>query len=184
MWVAGVDEAGRGSLAGPVVAAAVILPPIALPPIIRDSKALTPVQRTRAFAWILQRAEAIGIGMQSAATIDQVGILRATLWAMEEALDTLPLTPARIRIDGPHAPKVCRSMETHIRGDSRFPEIAAASIVAKVVRDGLMRVIDGDFPMYGWKRNKGYPTRQHWEALARYGPCVHHRQSFLRQKAP
>ncbi|MEN2992131.1 MAG: ribonuclease HII [Bacteroidia bacterium] len=184
MRIAGVDEAGRGSLAGPVVAAAVILPSTPLPSFIRDSKALTPAQRAQAFAWILQRAEGIGIGMQSAATIDQVGILRATLWAMEEALDTLPLAPARIRIDGPYAPRVSRLIETHIRGDSRFSEIAAASIVAKVVRDDLMGVIDSDFPMYGWKRNKGYPTRQHWEALARYGPCLHHRQSFLRQKAP
>lgn len=182
--VAGVDEAGRGCLAGPVVAAAVILPPGFTHPLLRDSKRLTPAQREVAAEIIFTHALAVSFGFQGPAEIDRLNILRASLRAMQEALETLPLTPAWIRVDGPHRPFAAPQVEACVRGDAHYPEIAAASIVAKVVRDRLMRLLHAEFPQYGWVSNKGYPTRAHWAALAQYGPSPFHRRTFLQGKLP
>lgn len=179
--IAGVDEAGRGCLAGPVVAAAVILPEGFFHPLLRDSKALTPHQRRQVLQALLERGAIIGIGMQGPDSIDRHNILRATLLAMEEAIEALQVLPARIRIDGQYAPPL-PVVETHIRGDQRFPEIAAASIVAKVIRDQLMERLHDDYPMYGWQQNKGYPTLAHRQAIAAHGLSPLHRRSFLKGK--
>lgn len=175
--IAGVDEAGRGCLAGPVVAAAVILPVGFSHPWLRDSKALSPPQRMQVFQALIQSGALIGVGMQGPEAIDRYNILRATLMAMEEAVEALGTSPARIRIDGKHAP-LLTGAETHIRGDQRFPEIAAASIVAKVIRDQLMERLHADYPMYNWQQNKGYPTPAHRRAIAVHGLSPFHRRSF------
>lgn len=180
--IAGVDEAGRGCLAGPVVAAAVILPVGFSHPWLRDSKTLTSSQRIQVFQALIQNGALIGIGMQGPEAIDRYNILRATLMAMEEAIEALGISPARIRIDGKHAP-LLTGTETHIRGDQHFPEIAAASIVAKVIRDQLMERLHADYPMYNWQQNKGYPTPAHRRAIAVYGLSPFHRRSFCRHRS-
>ncbi|MCX8111898.1 MAG: ribonuclease HII [Bacteroidia bacterium] len=177
-WIAGVDEAGRGALAGPVVAAAVVLPEGFTHPLLRDSKTLTPTQRALLFHRLMEAGALIGIGMQGPEVIDRLNILRATLLSMEEAIDSLPLSPARIRVDGPHAPRQA-GVETYIRGDQTFPEIAAASIVAKIIRDQLMQLLHKDYPLYNWAANKGYPTPTHRLAIKTYGVSPLHRLSFL-----
>jgi ribonuclease HII len=180
--IAGVDEAGRGCLAGPVVAVAVILPREFVHPLLRDSKALTPAQRLEVVRVLWSQALAIGVGMQGPEAIDRYNILQATLLAMREAVESLDLSPTLIRVDGPYAPPLGAAVQTCIRGDAHYPEIAAASIVAKVLRDQLMEHLHEEYPHYHWATNKGYPTPAHREALRRYGPSPFHRLSFLRGK--
>jgi ribonuclease HII len=180
---AGVDEAGRGPLAGPVVAAAVILAPGTRLPGLGDSKALTEADRLRLRDLILARAEAWAIGMASPATIDRINILQATFAAMHEALSGLPLTPELILVDGnrflPFAvngqaiPHRCI-----VRGDATERAISAASILAKTTRDDIMLMLHREYPKYGWHRNKGYPTAEHRAAIAIHGLTPHHRRTF------
>ncbi|MCS7083309.1 MAG: ribonuclease HII [Bacteroidetes bacterium] len=176
--IAGVDEAGRGCLAGPVVAAAVVLPD---PPAIsglKDSKACRPEERERLFAQIQQVALAIGVGIAEPAEIDRLNILRASLRAMERAIAALGLEPELVLVDGPVFRSFWIPYQTVIRGDALCPSIMAASIVAKVTRDRIMCELDRQHPQYGWRRNKGYPTAEHYAALARHGPSPWHRRRF------
>ncbi len=180
--MAGVDEVGRGALAGPVVAAAVILPLGWIPSMaVRDSKALTPRQRQRLAGYLQQCALAYAFGWVDAVLIDTLNIARATLLAMEQAVAALPLTPEYVFVDGPVFPAVELPGRALIDGDQRCLSIAAASVLAKVARDRWMiDVADLRYPEYGFARHKGYGTPQHWDALRRYGPCALHRRSFLR----
>ncbi|MGQ0484428.1 MAG: ribonuclease HII [Hyphomicrobiales bacterium] len=175
--VCGIDEAGRGPWAGPVVAAAVILDPDNIPEGIDDSKKLTAARREEIFAVIGQNA-GIGIGIADVARIDRDNILAATLWAMGEAVRGLPIRPALALIDGNRAPCLACNGETIVAGDQRSLSIAAASIVAKVTRDRIMAALDREFPGYCFARHKGYGTELHRHALARLGPSPQHRRSF------
>ncbi len=176
---AGCDEAGRGCLAGPVFAAAVILPEGFYHPLLNDSKqlslkarnALRPVIEKEALAWAVARTEAV--------EIDEINILNASILAMHRALSELKIKPDFLLIDGnrfkkyPGIPHSCE-----IKGDGRFMSIAAASVLAKTHRDEYMHLIHKDFPVYRWDHNMGYPTREHREAIRLHGDCVHHRKSF------
>jgi len=181
--MAGVDEAGRGPLAGPVVAAAVVLDPDAPIDGLRDSKQLTARTRERLAGEIRERALAWSLGWADAGDIDRINILRATLLAMARAVDGLPTCPHRVLVDGLHCPELSCSVEAVIGGDKRFAAISAASILAKVTRDAEMVELDRRYPEYGFKRHKGYPTREHREALRRYGPCPVHRRTFAPVRA-
>ncbi len=176
-FVAGVDEAGRGPLAGPVVAAAVILDRDRVPDGIADSKRLTEQKREAAYTAIMASAR-VGIAMADVARIDRDNILNATLWAMAAAVARLAEAPCLCLIDGNRAPALEVPARTVIGGDASSTSIAAASIIAKVTRDRLMLRLDAEFPGYGFARHKGYGTREHLAALARLGPCRHHRASF------
>jgi len=176
--VAGIDEAGRGPLAGPVYAAAVILDPARLPRGVDDSKAMTPEARDKMFDKIMERALAVGIGVASVAEIDEINILQATMLAMRRATEALAIAPAQAFVDGNRAPTLPCPVETIVDGDAKSMSIAAASIIAKVTRDRVMRVLDGEHPYYQWAQNKGYGTADHLVALGLLGPTVHHRQSF------
>jgi ribonuclease HII len=193
--IAGLDEAGRGPLAGPVVAGACILPcemrkrdSFGWTPVmdddcvIGDSKQLSEEQRERAFAWITAHC-AFGIGMSSAQDIDQVGILEATNAAMQKALDELKMKqePTYLLIDGRDAFWFDYPHSSVIKGDSLEPCIAAASILAKVTRDRLMIEHDSAFPHYGFAAHKGYGAVEHFAAIEKHGPCELHRQSFLKK---
>jgi len=181
--LAGVDEAGRGPLAGPVVAAAVILD--ADRPItgLRDSKRLSPLRRRELALAIRQHALAYALGLALPAEIDAINILQATLLAMRRALQALTVRPVHIIIDGNKAPQLadlfvdCR-IETLVRGDDLVPAISAASILAKTYRDAHMSELDACYPGYGFARHFGYPTFAHVAALRRLGPCPIHRRSF------
>lgn len=176
--ICGVDEAGRGPLAGPVVAAAVVLAadqPIAG---LRDSKQLTPAQRERLAAQIRDRALAWAIGRAEPAEIDRLNILGATLLAMRRAVAGLAVRPARALVDGNRCPDLPCDCEAVVRGDASVPAISAASILAKVARDAEMLALDAAWPEYGFAIHKGYPTRAHLDALDRLGPCAVHRRSF------
>jgi len=177
--VVGLDEAGRGFLAGPVVAAAVVLPPDAAIPGLDDSKALSPEAREALVPLIHREALAVGVGECSPAEVDELNVLWASMEAMRRAAAALPLVPDVFLVDGnreiPGAP--CRQ-ETIVKGDARSLSIAAASVVAKVTRDRLMVELDAAFPVYGWAGHKGYPTAAHYAALAAHGPSPHHRRSF------
>jgi ribonuclease HII len=175
--VAGVDEAGRGPLAGPVVAAAVILPLRGIPRGIEDSKALTPTRREAIYAKLLACAE-IGVGAASVAEIARLNILHAALLAMRRAVNALPRAPALVLVDGNRAPELSCRMLTVVRGDTSVLSIAAASIVAKVTRDRIMRRLGRRWPHYGFEQHMGYPTDAHRAALARLGPTPHHRPGF------
>jgi ribonuclease HII len=177
-FVAGVDEAGRGPLAGPVVAAAVILSPEDIPPGIDDSKKLTCETRVRVFDALAERAVAVGIGIASADTIDRINILEASLLAMKEAVEALEVEPDCIIVDGRQVPEVDVPAMAVVKGDSRCVSVAAASIVAKVVRDRMMEELDIVYPHFSFGRNKGYATTGHLEALRVYGPTRVHRFSF------
>ncbi|MCU0588435.1 MAG: ribonuclease HII [Syntrophobacteraceae bacterium] len=179
LWVSGIDEAGRGPLAGPVVAAAVLFPPDADPPPARDSKALSPRRRESLLVEILGRATAVGIGCVEAPVIDSINILQATFLAMELALRHLQPAPDLLLIDGPYRLPLPTPQLGIPGGDRRSVSIAAASIVAKVHRDGLMDRYHDMYPAYGFDRNRGYGTAQHREALRRWGPCPLHRRSFM-----
>lgn len=177
-FVAGVDEAGRGPLAGPVVAAAVVLDPGRRIPGLRDSKLLAPARRS-ALEWaIRRRALGVGVAVVEAAEIDAVNILEATRRAMGEALRRLPVLPEMVLIDALALPDLDCPQWAIVHGDRRSASIAAASIVAKVTRDALMADYDRLYPGYGFGLHKGYGTRQHRAALARLGPCPIHRRTF------
>ena len=179
--VAGIDEAGRGPLAGPVVAAVVLLSRGQTIAGVRDSKELTPAQRATAAAYI--RAEALewALGEASREEIDALNILQATLLAMRRAFAGLSWAPVRVEVDGNQAPSLpgyAGVIETVVGGDRLRPAIAAASILAKVHRDALMERLHLTYPGYGFDRHKGYPTREHRTALVALGPCPAHRRSF------
>ncbi len=176
--VAGIDEAGRGPLAGPVVAAAVILPPGYEHPEINDSKKLSSRQRVRLYGIIQRDAISIGVGLCEASLIDRVNILQATLIAMKEAVLELLPCPDCLLIDGLNRIDLAIPQETIIRGDSRSISVAAASIIAKVSRDRLMEMYHRQFPQYNFLQNKGYGTREHREAILKFGRCKIHRRSF------
>jgi ribonuclease HII len=172
-----VDEVGRGPLAGDVVAAAVILGPWR-PAGLNDSKKISPARRGRLRALIERHALAVAIGRASAQEIDRLNILQATLLAMQRAVASLALPPALVLVDGNRLPAIAYPALAVVKGDAQVPEISAASIVAKECRDLEMRCLDERFPGYGFATHKGYPTRQHLEALARLGPICEHRRSF------
>jgi ribonuclease HII len=175
--VAGVDEAGRGPLAGPVVAAAVILPERRVPRGIDDSKRVPPEKRDTLYARILDVA-VVGVGMASVEEIDAVNIRQATFLAMRRAVDGLRQPPGHVLVDGDALPGLPVPATAVVGGDGLSLCIAAASIVAKVTRDRLMATLAEECPGYGWERNMGYGTPEHQEALARLGPTRHHRRSF------
>lgn len=175
LHVGGVDEAGRGALAGPVVAAAVILPPGRYP--FRDSKTLSPQQRRRLETLVRSVALAWGVGLAEPQEIDALGILRATHLAAGRALEQLTLSPQALITDYLHL-STSLPLRAPARADRDSPTVAAASILAKVVRDRLMLELDRTYPHYGFARHKGYGTAHHLEALARHGPCPLHRHSF------
>jgi ribonuclease HII len=177
--VVGVDEVGRGPLAGPVTVGAVILDPDDLPEGLDDSKALSAKRRETLSAIIYAKARCVSIAFASVAEIDALNIRGATLLAMARAVDGLSLRPHFALVDGRDVPKgLCCPARAVIRGDARSLSIAAASIVAKVARDALMRRLDAACPGYGFASHAGYPTRAHIEALARLGPTLFHRRSF------
>ena len=182
-FVAGVDEAGRGPLAGPVVAAAVILPPDLTGEetwlqFLDDSKRLSPNQRERAVDVIHEHALAVGVGMVGPEDIDNMGIGHAALAAMMRAVDRLSLEPGHLLLDFIHVRKCPYTYDTIVKGDSLSYSIAAASNVAKVTRDRLMVEAEEAYPGYAFARHKGYPTKAHFETLRQLGPCPIHRRSF------
>jgi len=181
--IAGIDEAGRGPLAGPVVAAAVVLPENYHHPDIMDSKQLTPRKREELFKVIRRDALSIGVGVMEASIIDDINILRATLSAMKEAVVDLDISPDYLLVDGMQAVPIDIPQMTIIRGDSRSISIAAASIIAKVSRDHIMEMYHRQFPYYNFLKNKGYGTQEHRQAIKDHGPCKIHRRSF-RIKGP
>jgi ribonuclease HII len=177
--VAGVDEAGRGPWAGPVVAAAIILPAdfaLSGPLSVDDSKKLSEKKREAIFEQLVALPH--GIGQASVDEIDQLNILQATFLAMTRAVDGLTQAPAHVLVDGNHLPTWDRSATAVIGGDGLSPSIAAASILAKVTRDRIMRQLDADFPVYGWASNKGYGAKAHQIGLAEHGVSPHHRKSY------
>jgi len=176
--IAGVDEAGRGPLAGPVVAAAVIFPSGYTNGEIRDSKKLTPLKREALYKIIRSDAISIGLGAIEASTIDRINILQATLAAMKVAVLNLSPQPDYILIDGINNIDIPIQQEATIRGDSLSVSVAAASIIAKVSRDQLMDRYHVLYPQYNFLKNKGYGTKEHREAVKRYGRCKIHRRSF------
>ena len=176
--VAGVDEAGRGPLAGPVVAAAVILDarrPIAG---LADSKTLSAARREELASQIREQASAWALGVASVEEIDQLNILQATLLAMQRAVHGLSIVPALALVDGNQAPWLSCAVRTVVRGDATVASISAASILAKVARDAMLQDLDRQYPGYGLARHKGYPTAAHLRALEFLGPAVVHRRSF------
>lgn len=175
--VAGVDEAGRGPLAGPVVAAAVVLDPKCIPEGINDSKALTAARRADLCAQLLACAK-VGVGMASVEEIDTINIFWATMLAMQRAVDALGFRPAFVLVDGNRCPDWDHQSQAVVSGDALCLSIAAASIVAKHRRDCIMQELDVLHPGYGWKSNKGYAAKVHQEALRALGPTPHHRRSF------
>jgi ribonuclease HII len=175
--VAGVDEAGRGPLAGPVVAAAVVLDPRCIPEGVDDSKALTAARRADLCARLLACAR-VGVGIASVEEIDRLNIFWATMLAMTRAVDAIAPVPAFVLVDGNRCPDWPHASQAVVGGDARCLSIAAASIVAKHRRDGMMEELDALFPGYGWKSNKGYAAQAHREALRTLGPTPHHRRSF------
>lgn len=176
--VAGIDEAGRGPLAGPVVAAAVILPAGHFIDGVDDSKRLQPAVRERLAEEITKQALAYGIGAASAREIDRLNILQATHLAMRRAVDRLVIPPDYLIVDGLPVPILGEAQTAIVEGDRRVHSVACASILAKVTRDRLMIRLARRYPGYGWERNAGYGTAEHRDALARLGPTPHHRRSF------
>jgi len=177
-FIAGIDEAGRGPLAGPVVAAAVVLPRDYKNLEINDSKQLSSKKRERLYEIIKRDALSIGIGVVESSVIDAVNILKATLMAMKEAVLELTIPIDYLLIDGKHSVAVNIQQETIVRGDCRSISVASASIVAKVSRDRIMEIYHRQFPQYNFLRNKGYGTEEHREAIRKYGCCKIHRRSF------
>jgi len=179
IFEAGCDEAGRGCLAGPVVAAAAILPKNYQNPILNDSKQLTLKQRLTLRADIEENAIAYAIGIVSPQEIDQINILNASILAMHKAVEKLITEPNFLIIDGNRF-KPYRDIPHHciVKGDSKYLSIAAASVLAKTYRDGLMAILSQEYPMYLWEKNKGYPTREHRQAIMKYGVSPYHRLTF------
>ncbi|WP_018953131.1 ribonuclease HII [Thioalkalivibrio sulfidiphilus] len=176
--VAGVDEVGRGPLAGPVVAAAVILDPARPIEGLKDSKKLSPARREDLDGQIRERSLAFALGLCTPAEIDRINILQASLLAMQRAVEALSHRPEMALVDGNRCPKLAMTAHAVIKGDSRVPAISAASIIAKVHRDRLMLALDEQHPGYGLASHMGYPTPVHLEALERLGPSPCHRLSF------
>ncbi len=177
-YVAGIDEAGRGPLAGPVVAAAVIFPEDIFIPLIDDSKKLTPETREDLYEAILWKARAYGIGIATVEEIDELNILQASYLAMRRAIANLPVLPQYLLVDGRDFPENTIPCTPVVDGDELCFSIAAASILAKVTRDRIMCELDQKFPEYGFARHKGYATRAHLEAIERFGFSPVHRKSF------
>ncbi len=175
--IAGVDEAGRGPLAGPVVAAAVILDPSAIPQGIADSKTLDADARQH-LSRAIHATSVVGIGVADVTRIDTDNILNATLWAMAEAVKQLSQKPRLVLVDGNKTPKLACKARAIVKGDAKCLSIAAASIVAKVFRDDLMMELGREHPGYGFEKHKGYGTAEHQDAITRLGVTVHHRRSF------
>jgi ribonuclease HII len=175
--VAGCDEAGRGPLAGPVVAAAVILDPKRIPRGLDDSKKLAPERREALYGRICARAQ-VAVAFAPPARIDCDNIRQASLWALTQAVNALPVKPRLVFVDGCDRIACCCECEPVIGGDARVLSIAAASIVAKVTRDRLMSRLGVAHPGYGFERHRGYSVPEHFDALARLGPTIHHRRSF------
>jgi len=176
--IAGIDEAGRGPLAGPVVAAAVILSPDYENTEIKDSKQLSARKRERLYEIIKQDALSVGLGVAEASIVDAVNVLQATLIAMKEAIANLSITPDYLLIDGTHRIFLSIPQETIVKGDSLSLSVASASIIAKVSRDRIMEIYHRQFPQYNFLKNKGYGTGEHREAIKKYGHCKIHRRSF------
>lgn len=176
--VAGIDEAGRGPLAGPVVAAAVILDPARPVDGLRDSKLLTPGRREGLAVEIRARSIAWAVAACGVAEIDELNILQATLLAMRRAVAALQVRPAQALVDGNRAPELACPTRAIVRGDRDIAVIAAASILAKTARDAMLMELDREYPVYGFARHKGYGTREHLAALGLHGPCPAHRRSF------
>lgn len=175
--VAGVDEAGRGPWAGPVVAAAVILRKEVIPSGLRDSKKLSAKKREALFPLIMQQAW-VGVGVSEVEEIDEINILEATFLAMQRAVAALPVAPDKVLVDGNMLPKLNCPAEAIIKGDDKSLSIAAASIIAKVTRDNIMVKLHQDYPQFGWIKNSGYGTADHIAALNQHGPTPLHRKSF------
>lgn len=180
-FVCGVDEAGRGPLAGPVCAAAVILPAYLDIPGLDDSKKLTDKRRRELFPVILEKALAYGIAFSDHREIDEINILQATYLAMDRAIKQLKIVPQIALIDGNRAGNFGLPVETVVKGDSLSASIAAASVLAKVTRDDYMLEMDKKYPGYGFAVHKGYGTKAHYEALSTLGPCEIHRMTFLKK---
>ena len=179
--ICGVDEAGRGPLAGPVCAAAVILPRGLEIPGLNDSKKLTDRKRRALYDVIVEQAAAYGVALVDERTVDEINILQATFRAMEQAVAQLPAVPDLALVDGNREPALKTAVRCVIGGDGKSANIAAASILAKVTRDRLMEELDRQYPQYGFAVHKGYATRRHYEALREYGPCPILRRTFLRK---
>lgn len=177
--ICGTDEAGRGPLAGPVAAGACILPEEYVPEGLDDSKKLTEKKREALYAQITENALAWGIGLASAAEIDEINILNASLLAMRRAIAAMGATPDLVLVDGSVNRGFDIRSEAVIGGDAKSPSISAASILAKVTRDRIMAELDGKYPEYGFAKHKGYPTPAHKLAVYEFGPCPEHRKSFL-----
>ena len=177
-WEAGLDEAGRGCLAGPVVASAVILPPDYRNKSINDSKKLSAALREKLREEILRESLTWSIGIVSVEEIDRINILQASFKAMRQAVEGLSLTPEHLIIDGNRFTSHSIPNTCVVKGDGKFLSIAAASILAKTFRDDLMQLLHQDFPIYQWDRNKGYATELHREAILKHGICHWHRKSF------
>ncbi len=179
--ICGVDEAGRGPLAGPVCAAAVILPPNTQIPGLDDSKKLTDKRRRELVPIIKEKAIAYGIGFADHIEIDEINILQATFLAMERALALLSVKPDLALIDGNREKDFGLPVQTVIKGDSLSANIAAASVLAKVARDDVMEALAEEYPQYGFEIHKGYGTKAHYEAILAHGPCKVHRMTFLKK---
>jgi ribonuclease HII len=181
LLVAGVDEAGRGPLAGPVVAAAVVLRPGAVVPGLDDSKRIAEDVREEVYSEVLKASLHVGVGIAGTALVERLNIVGATRLAMRRAVGALERRPDYVLVDGFRVPDLELPQRGVIGGDATCASIAAASVVAKVTRDRIMRKVARRYPGYGFERNKGYATREHWAALRRLGPCPAHRLSFLRK---
>ena len=179
--VCGVDEAGRGPLAGPVCAAAVILPPDIQIEGLNDSKKLTDKKRRALYDVIVEQAVSYGIAFADEQEIDEINILQATFLAMRRAVEQLGVQPELALVDGNRDPGLGIPTRTIVKGDGLSASIAAASILAKVTRDRWMEVLDAKYPQYGFAVHKGYGTKRHYAALTEFGPCEEHRQTFLRK---
>jgi len=176
--IAGVDEAGRGPLAGPVIAAAVILDPARPIPGLADSKTLGPARRERLAAAVRTQSLAWALGRADVAEIDRLNILQAALLAMRRAVAALNVAPEKVLVDGNRCPRLNCPCEAIVKGDAIVPAISAASILAKVARDAELLQLHERYPHYDFARHKGYPTAAHLAALRRHGPCPEHRRSF------
>jgi ribonuclease HII len=176
--LAGVDEAGRGPLAGPVVAAAVILDDKKRIFGLADSKVLTPLQREKLYDRIREKALCCSVGSATVEEIDTLNIFHATMLAMKRAVEGLRLKPIKVLVDGNRLPKIDVLSEAIVGGDAKVKSISAASIIAKVTRDRLLAQLHEEYPQYGFAAHKGYGTPEHLEALRLHGPCVHHRRHF------
>lgn len=182
MYVGGIDEAGRGPLVGPVVASCVILPDDFFLPYLNDSKKVTEKRREELFPQIIESAVSVGIGLSTPAEIDEINILNATYKAMKRAIEAMDIKPQMVINDAVHIPGLSIPQESVVKGDAKVACISAASVMAKVSRDHVMREYDRIVPEYGFKKHKGYPTKAHYEALEKYGVLPIYRHTFLTKR--